>query len=69
MQQLGKVLVVSRYLELAWELLRVRKHLTFENILVDFPCNGWVEQIEEDGEDRRSGDRLASTIAFLQKAP
>jgi hypothetical protein len=28
-----------------------------------------VGQIEEDGGDRRSGDRLASATAFLQKMP
>src|SRR6267154_1577667 len=40
----------------------------FENISVDFLVTlGW--QIEEDGGERRSGDRLASSTAFLQKMP
>src|SRR6267154_1528807 len=40
----------------------------FENISVDFLVTlGW--QIEEDGGEQRSGDRLASSTAFLQKMP
>ena len=41
----------------------------FENICVDFFGDALVGQIEEDGGDRRSGDGLASTTAFLQKIP
>jgi hypothetical protein len=41
----------------------------FENISVDFFGDPLVGQIEEDGGDRRWGDRLASTTAFLQKMP